>query len=89
MASKKVIKVKGVSMSGLTEEEIIKNTRNEIKSLDPKRFGTSNEKLVQDVSTINFDKSLGDISFLYDSDFYDDNLQNYVIYQERIIEVEV
>ena len=76
-------------ISGETEEEIIKNTRNQIKLVDPKMFNTPNEELVQNVSTINFDKSLGDTSFLYDSDFFDDNLQSYIVYQERIIEVEV
>ena len=77
---------------GLSKEEIQDKIEKETKLIQSGKTLTDDSKKDSElISSINFSKSLNDMSFLNDSNFFDESMSKEIVYvfQDRIIEVEV
>ena len=77
---------------GLSKEEIQDKIEKETNLIQSGKTLTDDSKKDSElISSINFSKSLNDMSFLNDSNFFDESMSKEIVYvfQDRIIEVEV
>ena len=77
---------------GLSKEEIQDKIEKETKLIQSGKTLTDDSKKDSElISSFNFSKSLTDMSFLNDSNFFDESMSKEIVYvfQDRIIEVEV